>query len=298
MTTDAHPRNKILYILNPNAGPGMPTDLEARIKDHASKHHYQYRIYKLNDSKDEAYIRKMLTDFKPDVAVAGGGDGTVNMVAGILLGKDVLLGILPLGSSNGLALQMDLSKDPNEAMDNLVSGACQEMDVLLVNERFFCLHMGDLGMNARVIKRYEKEGVRGFFGYARQYFKEIGRTRKFKTTIKTDREGVDGHAVMVIVANGSYYGTGANVNPDGALDDGQFEIILVQTYPFWFLVDMVFNMITGKLTKPLLTRVIKCRKATISVFPMQDLQLDGEHAGRIQTVRIMVLDDRIKLIKG
>ena len=245
LTTD-HRKEKVLFVLNPEAGPGIQQDLEDEIKQLAARQPFEYRIHKTRGDHDAARLRKALDEFNPAIAVAAGGDGTVNLVACQILDRETRLGIIPLGSSNGLAYQLNIPDQPASALKNIFSGEIKSIDAIQFDGEHICLHLSDLGMNARVIKRYENEGVRGLYGYARQYFKELGKTIKFRCSVHTGDQHITATVVMVVLANASFYGTGANINPEGRPDDGRFEVILVQSYPFWFLLYMLSTFFIRK----------------------------------------------------
>ena len=103
---------------------------------------------------------------------------------------------------------------------------------------------------------------------------------------------------MIVMANGAFYGTGASITPDGKLDDGWFEVIMVHAYPFWFLFYMLISIFTRQFNDSKFRKIIRCRNATIRVKPSQELQVDGEHIGREGQVSVQLLTGKIKVIAG
>jgi diacylglycerol kinase (ATP) len=289
---------KILFFLNPKAGEGIVDNLEDEITHRSDAAGFAYRIYKMTGEGDEARMRDELESFHPSIAVACGGDGTVNLVAGLVMGKNIKMGIVPLGSANGMAYQMDIPVDPLEAVGQVFNGSPGKVDVIKVGEEDICLHLSDLGMNARVIRRFEADKVRGFIGYAKQYFKEFGKIRTFRATVSSDNWQVTSSAIMVVVANSSYYGTGAMINPEGDIDDGKFEIIVIRPFPFWFFFYLVAALFTGGLSKHRFIKVLKVKNARITVSPPQELQVDGEVIGHKQSVDLEILSGKLQIIGG
>lgn len=289
---------KILYFLNPGAGSGIPQELEAAIEKQSNREDHHYMIHELSGDQDPDQIRQLLDEYEPSIAVAAGGDGTINLIARSIMDKDIKLGIIPLGSSNGLAYQLNIPNDPVKALSNIATGKTRKIDMLLVNRKHLCLHMCDLGMNARVIRRYEDENVRGFYGYARQYFREFGMHSKFRYTLKTGDKTFSSKAVMIVLANGSYYGTGASISPEGNPDDGWFEFVAIQAYPFWFLFYMLISLFVRKIGKRNFSKIIRCREVEISVAPPQEMQVDGEPLGLQRNISSRIIPESISVITG
>lgn len=290
---------KILFIINFKAGTGIELDLEAEIKKLSAEHLFQYKILNMTEDHDATRIEEEMNKFNPSIAVAGGGDGTVNLIARQVLDRDIRMGIIPLGSSNGMAYQLNIPGQPMDALNNIFSGKSQSIDVLMINEKYICLHLSDLGMNARVIKRYEKEGIRGLYGYARQYFKELGNIRKFRCHVHADHEQLTAKVVMIILANASYYGTGANINPGGRPDDGKFEILLIRSITLRFLFYLLLSLIIkdhGKQKR--FIRTLSCSSVRISIHPAQEMQVDGEPFGVCENLEAKILPGKIRMIPG
>lgn len=214
--------DRIIFFLNQNAGTDSNIDLKDEIARRAEKHQFDYRI---------VMLEKEIKAFNPSVAVAAGGDGTINLLTGLIYRKHIRLGIIQAGSSNGMAFELNIPENPEEALDAILEGKTKSIDLLKINDRHLCIHMGDLGMNAKVIRRYEKEDQRGLMGYAKQYFRELGNRSKFRFTLETNEGIIQSKAIMIVLANSPYYGTGARIAPEGKPDDGWFEVVVVRAYP-------------------------------------------------------------------
>ena len=288
---------KILILINPGSGKSFPEEIENEIKDRLSRRRIDYRILELGADVGIQEVHSEIASYKPTIAVAAGGDGTVSLVAGAIRGKEIRLGILPMGSSNALAYQFGIPDDRSEALDIIMEGRSRKVDMILINEQHLCLHMCDLGMNARVIRRYEQENIRGLYGYARQYLREMGNREKFRVRV-SDCSGkqLSAGAVMVVLANGPHYGTGAKVAPEGKPDDGEFEVVAIRSYPFWFLFYMLLSIFTGKVDVRRYSRIVRCREARIRVTPSQEMQVDGEVFGEHSEITARILPGELKII--
>ena len=102
-----------------------------------------------------------LLNIQPDCVVAVGGDGTLKIVATVLLGTSLIIGMLPAGSANGMARELGIPPDIQGSLDVLVNGERRQMDVIQVNDADICLHLSDIGLNAQVVMHYEQNSLRG-----------------------------------------------------------------------------------------------------------------------------------------
>lgn len=287
---------KILIIINTSAGsrndPGVMHELEEDLKNEKRT----YRFIEIGSGKKTVDIDKEIRHFQPEIIVAAGGDGTVNLVASHIIGKEIKLGIIPLGSANGMAYQLGIPGQASEALKLILSTKSTKVDILRINKKYYSIHMSDLGMNARVVKRYDEDGIRGLWGYARQYFRELFYAKKFHCELSTDERKVRSKVLMMVIANASHYGTGAAINPGGDISDGLMEVVLVKAYPALFLIYMIASFFGLKKYDPDRIDIISCKKAVISVSPSQHMQVDGEHLGSMEKLEAKIIPGAINVI--
>jgi len=269
-------KRKILFIVNPISGNTDKSVLLELLKQKSKLPEFTVSIFKTTGTGDEEKIKSEIKSFKPDTVVAAGGDGTVKLVAAVLINTGVSLGILPMGSANGMAYDLGLPTPTEEALELIFDGKTMSMDAIKINDDNYCFHLSDLGVNSRIVKSFDEDNQRGFLGYLLSFFKERKNIEKFHCEVKTEETTVMHSAVMVVIANGSYYGTGANINPGGNLNDGKFEVILIKPHSVLRMIKLAFSFFIRSIHKQPITNIISCRKATIKIQPNQYLQVDGE----------------------
>ena len=98
------------------------------------------------------------------VVVAGGGDGTVNAIASVVVGTDIVLGVLPLGTLNHFAKNRGLPVEIDGALRALAAGKIASVDVGAVNDRIFVNNSG-LGLYPDVVHSRERRHKQGAFGW-------------------------------------------------------------------------------------------------------------------------------------
>ena len=91
-----------------------------------------------------------------DVVVAGGGDGTLNTIANALAGGPVAFGVLPLGTHNHFAKELNVPLDLDAAVAALARGSTTDLDVGEVNGRIF-LNFSGLGLHPMVVKHRDAQ---------------------------------------------------------------------------------------------------------------------------------------------
>jgi hypothetical protein len=114
---------KILFIVNPTSGSASNNKAVLRIHEMAIRKRFDFKFLYTNGKDDDETIRRELDAYQPDRVIAGGGDGTVQLVARNLIGKEMLMGILPLGSANGLATALGFPQNPVQAVDAVIEAA-------------------------------------------------------------------------------------------------------------------------------------------------------------------------------
>src|ERR1044072_1737718 len=127
---------KIGIIINETAGSAKGQELANQINAIFERNGMQARIEVANGKQVPAIARTM-RDERYDVIVAAGGDGTVSSVAAQIVGCDVALGVLPLGTLNHFARDLGISLNLEEAAGAICSGGVKTVDVASVNEKIF-----------------------------------------------------------------------------------------------------------------------------------------------------------------
>lgn len=286
--------HKILLVVNPVSGDTDKQPYIQYINDWISND-AALSILKTTGKNDLDAIREAIAADKPDRILVMGGDGTLRDVAEANQATLIPLGILPAGSANGLATALDLPMDINKALPYAMGADLLDLDLLCVNNEL-CLHIGDLGLNAELIKNYHEKDRRGYFGYALNIVPTLQNTNvPHRFTIKTNGREFEREAIVVAFTNVQKYGTGAVINPMAIPDDGKFEVLIFKKFD---LIE-ILKTFTGKV--PLredFAEVIHTTRASISSEDPMYLQLDGEFAGQFKTVDVSLYPGKLKLAAG
>lgn len=289
---------RILFVVNPSSGKGLRQDVETSISDFSAEFGFEFRIYRTTGKNDGEKIRRIIDEYQPERVIAAGGDGTVNIVAAELINSNIVLGIIPAGSANGLAYNLGIPDNFEAALRKNLRDEKKPVDVIRINKKHYCLHLGDIGLNARIVKRFEEEGAKGMTGYGKQLFKELfeGKTSFTFYLNIPGRRRRKMKAEMVVIANAKSFGTGAIINPAGKLSDGKFEIVVIRPYPWWFVFTFLYASFTGNLHKMRYVKVFSASEAEISLPEAQEFQIDGEVLPKTKKINVEILHNALKVI--
>lgn len=289
---------RVLVVVNPKSGRPLKTSLTAHLEmllaEAAKTKPFAYHIVELPEENAEKAVSTEIQEFKPDILAGAGGDGTISLLSRLLLNSPAALLIIPAGSANGMAKELAIG-NIEQAAGLLNDGVIREIDALKINGKT-CIHLADVGLNARIVKRFEKDTRRGILTYAKHLWYELFLIKQYKFYIHYDDTEISKKAVSLTFANASKYGTGAVINPTGHIDDGKFELVIVKPFPAVKLLSLTFKMFTGKLQTSEYVDVISCSSAYIRASKKTTLQIDGEVIGKTREIKIEILKNALKVL--
>ncbi|UOQ51558.1 diacylglycerol/lipid kinase family protein [Hymenobacter cellulosivorans] len=268
---------RLLFVLNPISGDIDKSSLEDTITSFCRERGRTVTFFHTSGENDLTKLQRHIREHSYDAVFAAGGDGTVSLVAEALTETNLPLGILPLGSGNGLSKDLGIPQDQQEALHLIWDHQVRAIDTLRVGGTF-CAHLADLGFNALVVERFCSGDTRGPGAYVRIAMQEYLGYEPAHYRIITDQETYEGPAFMVTVANANTFGSNVVINPDSRLDDGEFEICLIEPFPGTAALGILYQLYTDAFDESVYTRRLRCRRATIEV-PGHDqvlVQVDGE----------------------
>lgn len=285
-------KNNIVLIVNPISGDMDKSELIYATTVFAEKENLNLVIYSTSGISDIENIKVLYKTYKPKRIIIAGGDGTIKMVAEAMEKHDVIMAILPAGSANGLAADLNLPSTIEENLEIAFHNQYMEIDMISINGKK-SIHLSDLGVNAEMIKNYEKSDIRGKLGYALQTFSTlIDLEEPFTARITVGSKTIVCKARMIVIANSEKYGTGVSINPSGIMNDGKFELVILKN------LDLIVlgKIITGNM--PVDTEdveIISTDEAMITTdFPVS-FQIDGEYCGTETELNIKILPKQMKV---
>lgn len=287
---------RYLFVINPIAGEGRKQEYEKIIQEETMGLDLEYKLFYTTGKEDPESIRELLETFDPEVVMAVGGDGTVNVVAEIVAGSKRILGILPAGSGNGFSKDVHIPQNNIRlALDKLLHGKVVEIDTLRANQHFF-MHLADIGFNAHIVKLFNKSNSRGLKTYIKFVLKEFFKYPTNHYEVETDNGNFTGNAFMITVANSNQFGSNLTINPDGKFDDGKFEVIIIKRFPKKMALAVFWQLLTKRIKFSPYCIILQCRKASIRCARKKSLQYDGEVAKKTRELKITIQPKNLRIL--
>lgn len=268
----------IHFIVNTIAGKGTNILDLALIESFFPKEAFSITIKQTNYKKHAILLTKESIIAQADIIVACGGDGTINEVASCLVKTSIPLGIIPLGSGNGLAANLNISKNINKALETLKNQATRCIDVGQLNNNYFFSNTG-IGFDALVIKNYEASNERTITSYIKATLKSLKRSNKL-IEVETNLNGntIDHKPFLIFISNSNELGYKVSLTPKASLEDGQLDILIVPKLSAFKIVLFMLLMTIKRhhILKEVACYQTKYLKITQKNKPLFQIQLDGE----------------------
>ncbi|WP_066219494.1 diacylglycerol/lipid kinase family protein [Formosa haliotis] len=288
---------KLLFVVNPISGGIDKEPFLTDAKAFCKKYAITYKVFKTSGSQDEEGLKIVLDTFKPDRVASVGGDGTTLFTAIVLQNTNLPMGIIPLGSANGMATELNVNSKPIEALkDLIISEVIGDLDMVLVNDTYHSIHIGDVGINAKIVEAYEKDKNRGMVTYAKYFLEEIQNIEPFAITIEANDKHIEEEGVMLGISNSRKYGTGVPLNAEGNPMDGKFELVVVRKIDANLLLKAGLSKFDDRFYDGENQFILSTDSAKISFETPRMLQLDGEIIGKFKSLKVDILKGAVKLI--
>ncbi len=235
---------KLLFIVNPNAGKRISDRIIETIRGEFPENLY-YQIVIWKDKHHFEEIAHLLKTQGYTDAIAVGGDGTVNHVAKTILGTDICLGIVPIGSGNGLARSLGLSMDLNQVVKQIAEGKTARIDNGLVNGiPFFCT--SGIGFDAHIGNLFATSVKRGLQSYVKITIRELFRYRAKTYTLEFNGQKIQRKAFLITVANAGQYGNDFYIAPQASMTDGKFHVAILKPFNAFQVVGLMIKILGKK----------------------------------------------------
>lgn len=284
---------KVFLIVNPVSGDIDKEDIIHAVQQKLYAINASLNIYRTTGNNDREAIKNRVTNNDFDRIIIAGGDGTIKLVAEALMEKKVPMGIIPVGSANGLAANLGIPADLNMQLKIALGGHVTNMDILNIDDEV-CLHISDLGVNAELIKNYQNSKVRGKLGYLLQSVPTLMYSKyPFEFEIELENKTLHKEGILLAFANAKKYGTGANVNPQGRIDDGVFEILIYKNFD----IPQILNTLKNETNVDAgFVEIIPVKNARVICKKPVACQVDGEYMGEKKEVNVNIIPNKLPIM--
>lgn len=230
--------------------------------------------------------------------VACGGDGTIREVGKALIGTSLKLGILPLGSGNGIARHYNIPKKLERALEILIKHKQQAMDVGKANEDYFFGNIG-FGLEVDFIKTYQEKRLHGFGAYFLALINALVRFRykSFQLIVADKKRTL--HPFVFLLSNTRDQGYGMCLTPQASTTDGKLQLAVIHKRSAISLGLLILEV--GLFKRPLRRNKVELQSLkNLTVVANEKTiayQVDGEYVqGLDPKVEITLLPKALQVI--
>ncbi|MEC7124691.1 MAG: diacylglycerol kinase family protein [Bacteroidota bacterium] len=288
---------KVYFIVKPLGGYKLKQLRKSLEKTFDNKKDTFYIFSSMKKGHSIALTEKAI-DEKADVVVACGGDGTINEVAQGLVETQIPLGIIPLGSGNGIARHFKIPLEISKSVLVIKKNKLAKMDVGVVNGHYFFGNMG-CALESHFIRSYQKNERHGIWAYVIAFFDALISFKHQKIQVEYLDNVREISPFILLVSNANQQGYDFSLTPQAESDDGLLDL-------FWMEKSNVFNKIKFFLYALLKKKLMGKRFDLISLSTLkirlldQDdfcVQIDGENLPIFSNyIEIKVLPKKLNVI--
>lgn len=288
-------KKKIAFIINPISGTSKKDMIPEMIREEIDFNKFEVKIEFTQHKGHGTQLAQDFADSEFDIVVAVGGDGTVNEVARALIHTNASLGIVPIGSGNGLARHLGIPMSPRKAIEYLNHSETILMDYGMVNNQpFFCTC--GTGFDAYVSTQFAKGRNRGIIAYIEKmitgYFSY--KSQNYHLT----GEGIDlkTKAFVMTFANASQWGNNAYIAPQASVQDGKIDISIMSRFPIIAIPTLALQLFTKTIDNDLFMTTLRADKVTLYRDESGPFHYDGEPYEEGTEININIVPDGLKIL--
>jgi len=287
-------KEKILFVINPVSGNKSKDNIPDLIKQTFNENEYDAKIVFTQFAGEATQLVKKHVNKGFNKIVAAGGDGTVNEVASGVVETDAVLGIIPLGSGNGLARHLKIPMKTKKALNLIKAGKQIKIDYGKINERkFFCTT--GVGFDAHIGHVFSKLDGRGFSNYVKATFSEFRRYQPKRYEITMNGTTIMRDAFLITFANASQFGNNAHIAPNADIQDGKLEVAIMRSFPLITAPGMGARLFMKNIHKSAYLETYQCKKIIVKRKSPDIVHFDGEPEEMDEILNVKIIPEGLSV---
>ncbi len=212
----------ITFLLNARSGSNQADTADEAIHQIFGERS-SLRVVKANSGAEMTAALDEAVKHGTGIVVAGGGDGTVNAVASRVAGTDIVMGVLPLGTLNHFAKDLNIPMRLDDAIRTIAAGNTRSVDVAEVNGRIF-VNNSSLGLYPQMVLRrqaLQRRGKSKWIAFAGAALEVLRMHPFMHVRVEADGEEIYRRAALVFIGNNQYKLEGLEAGSRGAIVRGR-----------------------------------------------------------------------------
>lgn len=286
---------KVIFIINPISGTMGKGHIVGMVPQYLGDSRFEVDIKYTEHSGHAAELARQAASRAFDIAVAVGGDGTVNEVARSLVHTETALGIVPCGSGNGLARHLGIPMNPSGALRVIADCNIEKLDYGMINDTpFFCTC--GVGFDAFVSSKFAESGKRGLLSYIENTLREGLKYRSDTYDIEVDGEKQHYKAFLIACANASQYGNNVYIAPQASMSDGLMDVTIMEPFNVLEAPQIAIQLFNKSIDTNSRIRTFKCHRLHIHRNAPGVIHFDGDPKQEGKDLDVRLVESAIHVV--
>ncbi len=268
-------RKKILFVVNPISGGLSKRKLPELIIKNLDRTLFEPELFYTSLELNAREITRRAIEEKFDIIIAAGGDGTMNQVAQCLIHTHIIMGILPLGSGNGLARHLHIPLKVSSAIAFINKLNVTRIDTIKINDEYSVNCIG-VGFDAFVAHHFSKLPNRGLKTYVAATLKQFTNYKRQFYTLSIDGQVFADKAAIITIANSSQWGNNFYIAPTADIADGKMDVTIIKHLNYRNIIQLTYRLLSKTIQKSSQAVTYKAEKVNLILEENTPMHIDGE----------------------
>jgi len=288
-------KKKIVFIINPKSGVRKKKRVEKAINRFLDHGLFDKKIIYTEYPQHATEIARRESEAGADIVVAVGGDGSANEVARGLIGSRSVMGLIPVGSGNGLALYLKIPLILKFSIGIINRQRVRRIDTATFNDKMF-VSIAGVGFDALVAHEFSHCRRRGFFSYLNIILRRFPKYRPGRFRISFGDISLARRAIMISFANSDQFGFNASIAPEAKINDGMLDMCIVRPVSVFSALFMANKLFLKNFDLSKNVEIYKVKNATIESTTPVYSQVDGDPMGLVNAVSVSIQPKSLSII--
>lgn len=281
---------RAVIIINPVSGQGEPKERRKMILELARSHGWKGTVEETTLTRGAGNIAETAIKKGQKQFIVCGGDGTIMEVLDVAAEKDVVIGVVPLGTGNLFAQNLAIPLTPEDAMQLVFTGQVSLIDVGRANGIFFSI-MAGMGLDAEIMRDADRElkDKVGLFAYILTGLKRLP-AKPGRYAVRVDAAPLKiFRAKSILIANLGKITGGIKAVPKAHPQSGKLQVGIIHAASIRAWVSIAFNTLKGDINQSPHYTLLSGKTVTVEpVGKPRPFQCDGNDFPPVSKLSIQI----------
>lgn len=287
------PKKKVYVVINPISGTKSKKSIPEKFSAFDA-HLFDIHIFMTGYQGHATHIAHDAVKNSIDYIIAVGGDGTINEIAKVLVNTQIVLGIIPSGSGNGLARDLHIPINYDKAIDIILEQNVAQIDYGIANGNIFFCTCG-VGFDALVSEKVVNQSSRGKFMYAKSMLEVFFKFKPEEYEVISNDGTFKDKAFLITCANASQYGNNGYIAPHADIQDGKMNIAILKPFPTIDAAKTAIRLVSKNISNSSNLIEIITTEATIKRKKKGVMHLDGNAIYTDKEIHVKIIHNGLKV---